>query len=209
MCRNASFLPSFLPSFPPSFLALLCPQPLPPAPPPPPLHRWLVPVLGGSRRSVGCISPAEGGSEAAAEDKRRAEARSTYYVIDRVLPPSKIEEAVCYWRASAVRGELVTMTTSRRDSARSSMAGLLLFLLLPMWAVSEMEWAACSKKEHPKVSMQELRPWISAFSPGGVRDFSQLTLDLTRNELIVGARNFLFRLDLSNLSLVQVGATIC
>ncbi|XP_061923374.1 semaphorin-5B-like isoform X2 [Entelurus aequoreus] len=116
--------------------------------------------------------------------------------------------AASYWRASAVRGELVTMTTSRRDSARSSMAGLLIFLLLlfillPTRAGSEMDWAACSKKEHPKVSMQELSPWMSAFSPGGVRDFSQMTLDLTRNELIVGARNFLFRLDLSNLSLVQ------
>ncbi|KAJ4922044.1 hypothetical protein JOQ06_021486 [Pogonophryne albipinna] len=48
-----------------------------------------------------------------------------------------------------------------------------------------------------------LSPWISSFSRPGVRDFSQLTLDLTRNELIVGARNFLFRLDLSNMSLIQ------
>uniref|UniRef100_A0A7N6A9C7 Semaphorin-2A n=1 Tax=Anabas testudineus TaxID=64144 RepID=A0A7N6A9C7_ANATE len=33
-----------------------------------------------------------------------------------------------------------------------------------------------------------LSPWISTFSYPGVRDYSQLTLDLTRNELIVGAR---------------------
>uniref|UniRef100_A0A3Q3MXD5 Sema domain-containing protein n=1 Tax=Mastacembelus armatus TaxID=205130 RepID=A0A3Q3MXD5_9TELE len=51
--------------------------------------------------------------------------------------------------------------------------------------------------------MNKLSPWISAFSHPGVRDYSQLTLDLTRNELIVGARNHLFRLDLSNLSLIQ------
>ncbi|KAF0026765.1 hypothetical protein F2P81_021502 [Scophthalmus maximus] len=50
-----------------------------------------------------------------------------------------------------------------------------------------------------------LSPWISTFSHPGVRDYSQLTLDLTRNELIVGARNFLFRLDLSNMSLTQLG----
>uniref|UniRef100_A0A8C4DX01 Semaphorin-5A n=1 Tax=Dicentrarchus labrax TaxID=13489 RepID=A0A8C4DX01_DICLA len=48
-----------------------------------------------------------------------------------------------------------------------------------------------------------LSPWISSFSHPGVRDYSQLTLDLTRNELIVGARNYLFRLDLSNMSLIQ------
>uniref|UniRef100_A0A8B9LWG3 Semaphorin-2A n=1 Tax=Astyanax mexicanus TaxID=7994 RepID=A0A8B9LWG3_ASTMX len=48
-----------------------------------------------------------------------------------------------------------------------------------------------------------LSPWISVFSHPGVRDFSQLTLDLSRNELIVGARNYLFRLNLSNISLIQ------
>ncbi|KAK1797586.1 hypothetical protein P4O66_000778 [Electrophorus voltai] len=36
--------------------------------------------------------------------------------------------------------------------------------------------------------MGALSSWISSFSRPGVRDFSQLTLDLTRNELIVGAR---------------------
>uniref|UniRef100_A0A8C7YLV5 Sema domain-containing protein n=1 Tax=Oryzias sinensis TaxID=183150 RepID=A0A8C7YLV5_9TELE len=49
-----------------------------------------------------------------------------------------------------------------------------------------------------------LSPWISIFSQPGVKDYSQLTLDLTRNELIVGARNYLFRLDLNNMSLAQV-----
>uniref|UniRef100_A0A3Q4M2W8 Semaphorin-5A n=1 Tax=Neolamprologus brichardi TaxID=32507 RepID=A0A3Q4M2W8_NEOBR len=39
----------------------------------------------------------------------------------------------------------------------------------------------------PLFSLSALSPWISSFSHPGVRDYSQLTLDLTRNELIVGA----------------------
>nr|XP_040058387.1 semaphorin-5B [Gasterosteus aculeatus aculeatus] len=116
------------------------------------------------------------------------------------------------------RGEVITMTASLLDSSPLSMAGLFLFLLLPTSAAQDaarpppqvlfdqLTQPECSKKEHPKVSVQALSPWISSFSPLGVRDFSQLTLDLTRNELIVGARNFLFRLDLVNMSLIQVGA---
>uniref|UniRef100_A0A3P9IEV0 Semaphorin 5B n=1 Tax=Oryzias latipes TaxID=8090 RepID=A0A3P9IEV0_ORYLA len=42
---------------------------------------------------------------------------------------------------------------------------------------------------HPSVyKTPMLSPWISIFSQPGVKDYSQLTLDLTRNELIVGAR---------------------
>ncbi|XP_072253653.1 semaphorin-5B isoform X2 [Leuresthes tenuis] len=109
------------------------------------------------------------------------------------------------------------MTVSSQDFTPSFMAGLLLLLLLP--AVFTQSSAVpttptpplfdpltqpeCTKKEHPKVSIQVLSPWISSFSHPGVRDYSQLTLDLTRNELIVGARNYLFRLDLSNMSLIQ------
>ncbi|XP_035532434.1 semaphorin-5B isoform X2 [Morone saxatilis] len=109
------------------------------------------------------------------------------------------------------------MTASSQDSTPSSMAGLFLLLLFP--AVFTQNSAVpttpttslfdpltqpeCTKKEHPKVSIQVLSPWISSFSHPGVRDYSQLTLDLTRNELIVGARNYLFRLDLSNMSLIQ------
>lgn len=33
-----------------------------------------------------------------------------------------------------------------------------------------------------------LRPWMSEFSQPGVKDFSQLALDLSRNQLVVGAR---------------------
>ncbi|KAM3838409.1 semaphorin-5B-like [Diretmus argenteus] len=61
----------------------------------------------------------------------------------------------------------------------------------------------CNRKEHPAVSYQALRPWVSEFSHPGVKDFSQLALDRTRNQLIVGARNFLFRLSLTNASLIQ------
>ncbi|XP_075941213.1 uncharacterized protein sema5ba [Anarhichas minor] len=113
------------------------------------------------------------------------------------------------------------MTASSQDSAPSSVAGLLLLLLLLVLLVpavvtqdaavpttpllfDPLTQPECTKKEHPKVSIQALSPWISSFSHPGVRDFSQLTLDLTRNELIVGARNYLFRLDLSNMSLIQV-----
>nr|XP_046259844.1 semaphorin-5B isoform X2 [Scatophagus argus] len=110
------------------------------------------------------------------------------------------------------------MTASSQDSTPSSMPGLFLLLLLlppvftqnsavpttPSVALFDpLTHPECAKKEHPKVSIQALSPWISTFSHPGVRDYSQLTLDLARNELIVGARNYLFRLDLSNMSLIQ------
>ncbi|XP_047193282.1 semaphorin-5B isoform X2 [Scophthalmus maximus] len=132
-------------------------------------------------------------------------------------------EAVSRRPTLAVRGEVITMTASSQDSTPSSVARLvlpllllLLLLLLPaVFAQNSVPTSPtpppfdpltrpeCTKKEHPKVSIQALSPWISTFSHPGVRDYSQLTLDLTRNELIVGARNFLFRLDLSNMSLTQ------
>ncbi|XP_019108512.2 semaphorin-5B isoform X2 [Larimichthys crocea] len=126
-------------------------------------------------------------------------------------------EAVSQRPTLAVRGEVITMTASSQDSIPSSMASLFLLLLLPAaftqnFAVPTTPTASlfdpltqpeCMKKEHPKVSIQALSPWISIFSHPGVRDYSQLTLDLTRNELIVGARNYLFRLDLSNMSQIQ------
>ncbi|XP_028249215.1 semaphorin-5B isoform X3 [Parambassis ranga] len=110
------------------------------------------------------------------------------------------------------------MTASSQDPTPSSVSSLVLLLLLLFPAVFTQNFTPtptpspfdplrqpeCTKKEHPKVSIQALSPWISTFSYPGVRDFSQLTLDLTRNELIVGARNYLFRLDLSNMSMIQV-----
>ncbi|KAL6456161.1 hypothetical protein MHYP_G00360120 [Metynnis hypsauchen] len=61
----------------------------------------------------------------------------------------------------------------------------------------------CSRKEHPVTSHSALSPWLSSFSISGVSDYSQLSVDLSRNQLIVGARNYLFRLSLTDLSLLQ------
>uniref|UniRef100_UPI00398E5085 semaphorin-5B isoform X1 n=1 Tax=Pristiophorus japonicus TaxID=55135 RepID=UPI00398E5085 len=61
----------------------------------------------------------------------------------------------------------------------------------------------CSKKEHPTVLFSDLRPLVSNFSFPEVFDYSQLAIDHTRNQLIVGARNYLFRLTLDNISLIQ------
>lgn len=61
----------------------------------------------------------------------------------------------------------------------------------------------CGKKEHPLVLFRDLSPWVSNFSFPGVSDYSQLAIDLSRNQLLVGARNYLFRLTLDNVSLIQ------
>ncbi|XP_076857885.1 semaphorin-5B isoform X2 [Brachyhypopomus gauderio] len=111
------------------------------------------------------------------------------------------------------------MTALPRDRTPLAVAGLVLCLLslcptavmsqrLPVPTEASTSPAAqgqseCTRREHPVISVQELSPWISSFSHSSVRDFSQLTLDLTRNELIVGARNYLFRLNLNNISLIQ------
>ncbi|MEQ2261033.1 hypothetical protein XENORESO_004735 [Xenotaenia resolanae] len=82
-------------------------------------------------------------------------------------------------------------------------------MLVVGWSVclsqqQNVSLADCSTKEHPVVSYQALRMWVFEFSYPGVKDFSQLAMDVSRNQLIVGARNFLFRLSLSNTSLIQV-----
>ncbi|XP_037127186.1 semaphorin-5B-like isoform X2 [Syngnathus acus] len=61
----------------------------------------------------------------------------------------------------------------------------------------------CDRKEHPVASNQGLKSWVSEFSHPGVKDFSQLAVDLSRKQIIVGARNFLFSLSLDNASLIQ------
>ncbi|XP_035380686.1 semaphorin-5B isoform X3 [Electrophorus electricus] len=61
----------------------------------------------------------------------------------------------------------------------------------------------CNRKVHPVIPYTALSPWLSSFSMHGVNDYSQLTLDLSRNQLIVGARNYLFRLSLRDVSLLQ------
>ncbi|CAB1340881.1 unnamed protein product, partial [Coregonus sp. 'balchen'] len=53
-------------------------------------------------------------------------------------------------------------------------------------------------------SEQDMEPWIHRFRAEGTVDYSQLTFDPSQNELIVGARNHLFRLNLEDLSLIQL-----
>ncbi|EHH51089.1 hypothetical protein EGM_10415 [Macaca fascicularis] len=65
------------------------------------------------------------------------------------------------------------------------------------------EQQLCALSEHPTVAFEDLQPWVSNFTYPGARDFSQLALDPSRNQLIVGARNYLFRLSLANVSLLQ------
>ncbi|KAJ7407869.1 semaphorin 5B [Willisornis vidua] len=69
---------------------------------------------------------------------------------------------------------------------------------------SEAEHQQCVRKEHPTIAFEDLKPWVSNFTYPGVHDFSQLALDANRNQLIVGARNYLFRLSLHNVSLIQL-----
>ncbi|KAK5604297.1 hypothetical protein CRENBAI_019880 [Crenichthys baileyi] len=81
-------------------------------------------------------------------------------------------------------------------------------MLVVGWSVclsqqQNVSLADCSRNEHPVVSYQALRMWVFEFSYPGVKDFSQLAMDVSRNQLIVGARNVLFRLSLSNTSLIQ------
>ncbi|XP_051479651.1 semaphorin-5B isoform X4 [Apus apus] len=71
---------------------------------------------------------------------------------------------------------------------------------------SEAEHQQCVRKEHPTIAFEDLKPWVSNFTYPGVQDFSQLALDANRNQLIVGARNYLFRLSLHNVSLIQATA---
>ncbi|KAK5850232.1 hypothetical protein PBY51_014498 [Eleginops maclovinus] len=51
-----------------------------------------------------------------------------------------------------------------------------------------------------------MEPWMFRFKAEGTVDYSQLTFDPGQNELIVGARNHLFRLNLEDLTLIQVSA---
>uniref|UniRef100_A0A3P8TRZ0 Semaphorin-2A n=1 Tax=Amphiprion percula TaxID=161767 RepID=A0A3P8TRZ0_AMPPE len=67
--------------------------------------------------------------------------------------------------------------------------------------------ADCSRKEHPVVSYQALRSWVSEFSHPGVKDFSQLAMDLSRNQLIVGdeCQNYIRVLLISGRTLFTCG----
>ncbi|KAK1165896.1 semaphorin-5B isoform X1 [Acipenser oxyrinchus oxyrinchus] len=98
------------------------------------------------------------------------------------------------------------MAVSRLEAMSLSVSGLLLFLSVHL-AASQHHLPSpdeeCSRRVHPAVSYQALRPWVSSFSFAGVQDYSQLALDINGNQLIVGARNYLFKLSLFNISLIQ------
>uniref|UniRef100_A0A674NJ30 Sema domain-containing protein n=1 Tax=Takifugu rubripes TaxID=31033 RepID=A0A674NJ30_TAKRU len=57
---------------------------------------------------------------------------------------------------------------------------------------------------HKLCALIEMESWIFRFKAEGTVDYSQLTFDPGQNELIVGARNHLFRLNLEDLTLIQV-----
>ncbi|XP_048669940.1 semaphorin-5A isoform X1 [Marmota marmota marmota] len=63
--------------------------------------------------------------------------------------------------------------------------------------------AQCERAEHPVISYKEIGPWLREFRAKNAVDFSQLTFDPGQKELVVGARNYLFRLQLEDLSLIQ------
>ncbi|XP_066532605.1 semaphorin-5A [Hoplias malabaricus] len=90
----------------------------------------------------------------------------------------------------------------------------LLLLLLLTSAVScglgsGAPESPCLKTQHPFISHTEIEPWIRRFRAEGTVDYSQLTFDPGQNELIVGARNHLFRLHLEDLSLIQEAEWHC
>lgn len=53
------------------------------------------------------------------------------------------------------------------------------------------------------ISYQDLKPSVNSFSESGVTTYSKLLFDLKRNQVLVGARNALFRLSLSNLTKLE------
>ncbi|XP_008580659.1 PREDICTED: semaphorin-5A-like, partial [Galeopterus variegatus] len=81
-----------------------------------------------------------------------------------------------------------------------------LFSSLGLWRLTHSEaWddSQCQRAEHPVISYKEIGPWLREFRAKNAVDFSQLTFDPGQKELIVGARNYLFRLHLEDLSLIQ------
>ncbi|CAN0385634.1 unnamed protein product [Lampetra planeri] len=79
---------------------------------------------------------------------------------------------------------------------------LLVGALVAVATQEGAEWS-CEREEHPITSREALAPWVSAFRPGPVFNFSLLSVDPARGQLLVGARNYLFRLSLRDLSLIE------
>ncbi|XP_078716713.1 semaphorin-5A-like isoform X1 [Lampetra fluviatilis] len=67
----------------------------------------------------------------------------------------------------------------------------------------------CARKEHPRSGLADISPWLHNFTFSGAVNFSQIAFDPSRGQLIVGARNYLFRLSMSNLSLIQATEWSC
>ncbi|XP_031652337.1 semaphorin-5A isoform X2 [Oncorhynchus tshawytscha] len=96
-------------------------------------------------------------------------------------------------------------------------AVLLLHCMLVLWAGGVvgrrgpvlLPESPCHRAEHPLISHTDMEPWIHRFRAEGTVDYSQLTFDPSQNELIVGARNHLFRLNLEDLSLIQEAEWHC
>ncbi|XP_035566283.1 semaphorin-5A isoform X9 [Canis lupus familiaris] len=80
-----------------------------------------------------------------------------------------------------------------------------LFSSLGWWRLAqpETDTSQCQRAEHPVTSYKEIGPWLREFRAKNAVDFSQLTFDPGQKELVVGARNYLFRLQLEDLSLIQ------
>uniref|UniRef100_A0A452VBN6 Semaphorin 5A n=1 Tax=Ursus maritimus TaxID=29073 RepID=A0A452VBN6_URSMA len=80
-----------------------------------------------------------------------------------------------------------------------------LFSSLGWWRLAQPETDAsqCQTTEHPVISYKEIGPWLREFRAKNAVDFSRLTFDPGQKELVVGARNYLFRLQLEDLSLIQ------
>uniref|UniRef100_A0A4W2ED23 Semaphorin-5A n=1 Tax=Bos indicus x Bos taurus TaxID=30522 RepID=A0A4W2ED23_BOBOX len=86
-----------------------------------------------------------------------------------------------------------------------------LFSSLGWWRLAQLETDAslCQRAEHPVISYKEIGPWLREFRAKNAVDFSQLTFDPGQKELVVGARNYLFRLQLEDLSLIQAAEWEC
>ncbi|KFO38448.1 Semaphorin-5A [Fukomys damarensis] len=86
-----------------------------------------------------------------------------------------------------------------------------LFSSLGLCRLAQLEShdAQCQRAEHPVISYKEIGPWLQEFRAKNAVDFSQLTFDPGQKELVVGARNYLFRLQLEDLSLIQAAEWEC
>ncbi|KAF7477135.1 Hypothetical predicted protein [Marmota monax] len=107
-----------------------------------------------------------------------------------------------------ISGPLLRLSPEAGTAKASTMMAprpLVILLLLPSLTLlvshlsssqdisseSSGEQQLCGLKEHPTVAFEDLKPWVSNFTFPGARDFSQLALDPSRNQLIVGARTCL------------------